>query len=512
MRVKKISISNFRGYKNNIEVEFGDLTAFVGKNDIGKSTILEALDLFFNESAGIVKMDKTDINKDCLKEGNNDITISVIFDQYPEEIIIDATNTTTLNNEYLLNSNEELEIIKIYPNAGKEKVFVKAYHPTNEGCRDLLMKTSSELKKIIDTNAVDCSDRTRNSVMRSSIWNHFHDSLCLSEIEIEINKGDTKAIWQKLKSYLPIFSLFQSDRKNSDGDSEVQDPLKEAVKQILKDEALQAKLDEVASEVEAKLKEVSERTLDKILEMSPEIASTLNPVIPTSENLKWNDVFKNVSISGDGDIPINKRGSGVKRLVLLNFFRAEAERKMNEGNTSKIIYAIEEPETSQHTNNQIKLVNAFNSLSRNANTQVILTTHSANVVKKLGFSDLRLIMNEAETKVIKSISPNNLPYPSLNEVNYLAFGEVTDEYHNELYGFIEAEGRLADFRVGKSSIRYIKILRGGSTKEENVILTDYIRHQIHHPENTLNMRFTDNQLTESIELMRTFILTDIVGV
>lgn len=512
MRVKKISISNFRGYKNNIEAEFGDLTAFVGKNDIGKSTILEALDVFFNEGSGIVKIDKMDINKDFLSEGNNDIAISVIFDQYPEEIIIDATNTTTLNNEYLLNANQELEIIKKYPNAGKEKVFVKAYHPTNEVCKDLLMKTNNELRKVIDTNAVDCSDKTRNSVMRSSIWNHFENSLNLSEVEIEINRGDTKAIWQKLKSYLPIFSLFQSDRKNSDGDSEVQDPLKEAVKQILKDEALQAKLDEVASEVEAKLKEVSDRTLEKILEMSPEIASTLNPVIPTSENLKWNDVFKNVSISGDGDIPINKRGSGVKRLVLLNFFRAEAERKMNEGSTRKIIYAIEEPETSQHTNNQIKLVDAFNSLSKNANTQVILTTHSANVVKRLEFSDLRLITNESETKVIKSISPNNLPYPSLNEVNYLAFGEITDEYHNELYGFIEAEDRLTDFRVGKATIRYIKIIRGGNTREENVILTDYIRHQIHHPENTLNTRFTDSQLSESIEMMRTFISTDIVCV
>lgn len=49
MKLKEISIENFRGYKSRVTVTFEDLTAFVRKNDIGKSTILEALDIFFND-------------------------------------------------------------------------------------------------------------------------------------------------------------------------------------------------------------------------------------------------------------------------------------------------------------------------------------------------------------------------------------------------------------------------------------------------------------------------------
>lgn len=128
-----------------------------------------------------------------------------------------------------------------------------------------------------------------------------------------------KSIWSKLEHYLPMYSLFQSDRKNSDGDSEIQDPLKEAVKIIMGDTAIQQKLDEVAVEVSSKLNEVSQRTLQKLQEINPEIANNLNPVIPSTNNLKWVDVFKNVSISSDEDIPINKRGSGIKRLILLSF-------------------------------------------------------------------------------------------------------------------------------------------------------------------------------------------------
>jgi DNA repair exonuclease SbcCD ATPase subunit len=42
MKIKKIKLENFRTYKDEISIEFNNLTVFVGKNDAGKSTILEA--------------------------------------------------------------------------------------------------------------------------------------------------------------------------------------------------------------------------------------------------------------------------------------------------------------------------------------------------------------------------------------------------------------------------------------------------------------------------------------
>jgi predicted ATP-dependent endonuclease of OLD family len=505
MKIKTIKLKNFRSYKDEVVIELGDLTAFVGKNDIGKSTILDALDIFFNEGKGVIKLDKDDINKQAASEGDYEISISVCFEELPVNIVIDSTNETTLQAEYLLNSSNHLEINKKYPNAGKEKVFVKANHPTNPQCKDLLQKKDSELRTILGNQGIECSDRNRNAIMRASIWNHFISDLQIDEVEIDVTKGDTKSIWDKLQNYLPLYSLFQSDRKNSDGDSEVQDPLKEAVRQILNNEELKQKFNEIAAEVETKLKEVSDRTLEKLREMNPEVANSLNPVIPPAESLKWADVFKSVSITGDEDIPINKRGSGIKRLILLNFFRAEAERRRAEKNIPSIVYAIEEPETSQHTEHQKKLIKAFLTLAATPNTQIIITTHSAALVKELKFEHLRLISQNGNLKTVETVLSGQLPYPSLNEVNYLAFSELTEEYHNELYGFIEAEGQLDTFRSGKPTMSYIKIQRNGSTREEQIMLTEYIRHQIHHPENTHNPRYSFEQLNESLNLMRTFI-------
>ena len=502
MKIKKIKLENFRIYKNETVIDLSNLNVFVGKNDIGKSTILEALDIFFNENKGVIKIDKDDVNKQNRNEGNTVIKLSVVFEDLPETLTIDVTNPTTLSEEYLLKNDGTLEIVKKYPNAGKEKIFIKANHPTNPLCSDLLLKKITDLKKLL-TDDIECEDKTKNAVIRKSIWNHYSNDLQLDEIEIEIAKIDAKNTWEQLKKYMPLYSLFQSDRKNSDGDSEVQNPMKSAVEEILKDVELKTKLDEVAEKVEEKLNEVSRNTLEKLNEMNPEIANSLTPVIPSSDSLKWVDVFKNVSITGDEDIPINKRGSGVKRLVLLNFFRAEAERRKGETNVPSIIYAIEEPETSQHPEHQRKLIEAFIELSEADNTQILMTTHSPAIVKLLDFEHLKLLKNSNSVEIL-NVEKGELPYPSLNEVNYLAFGESNDEYHNELYGYIESEQLLSEFKNGKSTMLYKRVIRG-NLREDQIVLSEYIRHQIHHPENSENERFSNEQLQQSIEEMRNFI-------
>lgn len=504
MKIKSIKIKNFRSYKDETIIDFDDLTVLVGKNDIGKSTILEALDIFFNDGNGMVKIDKTDLNIHASRNDDNETIISVCFVELPQSIIIDSTVETTLEGEYMLNSDGFLEVVKKYKSGGKASVYIRAKHPTNPECKDLLLKKNTELKRIITTQGIDCENQSVNAIMRTAIWNHYSENLILQDSEIDVSKEDAKRIWDKLSSYLPLYSLFQSDRKNSDSDSEVQDPLKEAVKQIINDEELQNTLASVAEIVETKLKAVSSRTLEKLREMDPAVANSLNPIIPTADKLKWGDVFKAVSISGDEDIPINKRGSGVKRLVLLNFFRAEAERRAEEGDNTGIIYAIEEPETSQHSNNQRILINALKDLSRAANTQIILTTHSPVIVKELDFHNLRLICGDEDRKQILTVEPAVLQYPSLNEVNYAAYGEATEEYHNELYGFLEFQQWLNDYKMGRPQRQYLYV-KNGNTRNWSLDLTEYVRHQIHHPENHSNAHFTQAELRQSIEDMRAYI-------
>ena len=506
MKISHLRISNFRCYQNKTTIKINDLTCFVGKNDIGKSTILEAMDIFFNESKRVIKIDTEDINKLNLKDANPDIEITVVFEDVPQEIIIDATNKTTLESEYLLNKDKKLEIVKRYQNAGKEKVFIKAWHPSNINCSDLLLKKQNDLRKIIKEKSIHCTDNNKNSIMRKAIWGHYSDELEFKEVEIDVTKEDAKKIWEKLKSYMPLYFLFQSDRKNSDGDDEVQDPMKLTVQQSIKSAELQPHLKKITDKVYEDCNQVAMDTLREAKRIDPEIANEFKVFTPPSDILKWADVFKNISIHDDKGISINNRGSGVRRLVSLSFFITEVERRKKERGVPNIIYAVEEPETSQHPENQKKLITALLELSKIPHVQVILTTHSPSIVKMLDFGDLKLIYKSDNLAVeVRNVEKKSLPFPSLNEVNFLAFDEFDEGYHGELYGFIEDKKWLKEFEVEKELRDYRRKKKNGKIITEQITLSEYIRHQIHHPENKLNKKYTREELKKSIELMREFI-------
>ena len=103
------------------------------------------------------------------------------------------------------------------------------------------------------------------------------------------------------------------------------------------------------------------------------------------------------------------------------------------------------------------------------------------------------------------VLPSQLKYPSLNEVNFIAFNEATEEYHDELYGFIDFQGWREEYERGKPRRPYKQIGRNRKIIETEKILTEYIRHQIHHPENTNNNKYTEEELLDSIKMMREFI-------
>ena len=400
MRIKRLILKNFRIFKETTIIDLDNLTAFIGKNDIGKSTILDALDIFFNGKDAQVKLDREDISKGA---DSDEILIGVAFENFPQKLIVDVTVPTNLKEEFLLNKDGLLEIHKKYANGDikKEQVYIVANHPAHESLKDLLTLKISELKQRAQELDVDLSDEDKRiaSRIRKAIRNKFIDEdIELEETEIPVNKEGAKQIWEQLKSYLPLYALFKVDRANVDQDSEVQDPMKIAIKKILREQELQSKLEEVHEKVKRAITEIANETINKLQEMNPEIAQELKPIVPEP---KWESVFKGITISSDEGIPLNKRGSGVRRLILLNFFRAEAEKKKEERNVPNIIYAFEEPETSQHPDHQHKLIDAFLSLSERDDTQIILTTHSPGIAGLLPIENLRFLYKQNDKVVVE---------------------------------------------------------------------------------------------------------------
>lgn len=386
MKLKKIYIENFRCYKERIAIDIEDLTTFIGKNDIGKSTVLDALEIFFNNET--VKIDSKDCN---IHSDSSQVKIACDFTDLPCQLILDSGEKTSLSAEYLTLQEDTLCIKKIFDCSKakpSEDVYIVANHPTIAGLNDLLSLKEKELQKRIKEKGLKCPLKG-NPTMRSALWNTEQNlELQITDIPVSKSKEDMKAIWNKLDSYLPTFALFQSDRSSQDTDGEVQNPMKLAVQEAIRE--VQDDIEAIQNKVREKAMEIAERTQQALLDIDRGLASQLTPIFSAPASSKWAGLFS-VGMDTDEGISLNKRGSGIRRLILVGFFKAEAERKAKSSNKKDIIYAIEEPETAQHPDNQRRLIQAFKELSQAENCQVILTTHSPELAKELPLSGIRFI-------------------------------------------------------------------------------------------------------------------------
>ncbi len=143
-----------------------------------------------------------------------------------------------------------------------------------------------------------------------------------SEIMLDVDKEfgtDTKSLWGKILDLLPTYAIFKADRESSDGDSEAKNPLQQAVK------TLRLRCRTKLQRWKMRFRTASwmshrERWINYV-KCSPELASELTPRF--KEKPKWTFNF---TLDGENGIPINKRGSGIRRLILLNFFGLRLKR------------------------------------------------------------------------------------------------------------------------------------------------------------------------------------------
>lgn len=431
MKLKQLKLKNFRGYKEEILIEFGNLTAFVGKNDVGKSTILEALEIFFNNKT--IQCEREDLSVNHEVEDEN-IEISCVFSDIEIPIILDSNFETNLKDEYLLNKDGFLEIKKVLKCSivkPKANSYIVCYHPSEENCKDLLLLKSTELKRRAENLDIpkENYNASINASIRRAIFNKF-SNLNLIETDLAVDKEDSKKIFNKLEEYFPMYALFQSDRASSDSDKEIVDPMQIAISQAIK--GLEVEINKIKEEVKEKTLEIANKTLEKLKEMNSTLADSLIPEFKAEP--KFDSLFK-LSINSDDGIAINKRGSGVRRLILLNFFRAEAERQLNENpKKNNIIYAFEEPETSQHPNHQIMLIESFLKLSQKENCQIILTTHTPALAGMLPLNSLRLIKKEKGK--IEIFSTSEETYKEITDM----LGILPEPIPNTSKGILLVEG------------------------------------------------------------------------
>lgn len=408
MKLTKVILHNYRCYTDDIPVSMDNLTCIIGRNDVGKSSIMEALDAFFNDN----NINKSDLSATAPADDQK-IEITCIFTNLPEEMVLDSSAPCNLDEEGLLNAQKELEIKRVWDCTGKalgKSTYLHCNYYNASEAAGLLSKKKDTLKAFIQNNAITMLDGGRTTInrdMRKAIRAHY-SMVDRSEQYIKVDGGLTaedniKSIWKVISEQLPIYALFKMDRVLSDKDGNVQDPMKLAIEEALKVDEIQQKLRDVEEFVKTHTSEIADATIQKLSNFDSKLAERLQSSF--SKECRWASVF-DISLLNENNIPLNKRGSGIRRLVLLSFFQAQAETKKQEKNAPSIIYAIEEPETSQHPEHQLEIIHSLITLAEQPSTQVIFTTHSANLVCEIPIESIRYVVNEPNLAVKIPLLPD----------------------------------------------------------------------------------------------------------
>lgn len=200
-----------------------------------------------------------------------------------------------------------------------------------------------------------------------------------------------------------------------------------------------------------------------------------------------------------------KLGSGIELVlaILLQKFLSDQAKGQK-------IFMIDEPELHLHPRAQEKLGAIL--LDEARNSQIVISSHSPYLLKVLARSCSMVVCRKTDgTFEVAQVSRSSglFPWsPSFGEVNYLAFRIPTIEFFNELYGYImernvlRRSSDLDAFLISRGERNDMKWVMHPSKTVLDVTLATYVRHDIHHPENSNNLAHTSAELVDAIEMLR----------
>jgi putative ATP-dependent endonuclease of OLD family len=466
MQLNAVTVTGFRGYRDSLTLMIeGSITTLVGRNDAGKSSIFEALDVFFGQA----KLDITDFTVGS----DEPLSITCTFTALPTEVVLDSERSTSLKDEHLLDANSNLSITKTWMRSklSAPSIYANASHPTTaDGPTSLLNEKLAALKSRARASGIedsDVGDRRTSSAYRQAIWRSALSSgdMSMQLISVPLSSEDGKSVWAALSSYMPEFHLFRADRPGTEADQLAQDPAKAAIKAVL--DRHEEQLTNLSITVQKEVTDLLADVVGRLAEVAPGLADSLTPTDPQPV---WSKAFSGLQFIDENNVPLSKRGSGTRRLVLLSFFRATAEKDLELEEAEEagepqyrrgVITAVEEPETALHADLQTDIVNALLDIGELPHRQVLLTTHSANLMRLVPTRSIRYITRQGPTRSVVTALPNGDAKQLIQELNK-SLGIFTD--HN-VRCFVLIEGR--------NDVAALKALSAALSEDSSLAVTSF---------------------------------------
>jgi predicted ATP-dependent endonuclease of OLD family len=410
MLLKRISISNFRSIAD-LEVDFERFTALMGANNCGKSTVMNAIELFFDAAPKLTLEDYFN------KQESLNIQITATFGELTpleREEFSGAVRDGELavSREFGINSEHN----------GVYSVFAKV-NPDFKSVREETNGTKrrsfyAELRKRYpDLRAAQSADAIEPELRRWELENDGATSFekvrgFFGAINVANGKLKRKTFVQLIPAVKEASQEFGDPRR-----SPVMMLLSNITRQTFENRAdVQTFIDEMRTQFE---KLTNPESVPQLRDISKNLTEIVQNFYSDTELLAgWSDDEQiqvsyptpEISIKHrDLDVNISSVGHGLQRALVFTVVQYLAEQQSTNENVdasevseykepySDIILLIEEPEIYQHPIKQMVIYRALKQLAAGFNKstgirlQIIFSTHSEKFIEMKDFNHARLV-------------------------------------------------------------------------------------------------------------------------
>jgi putative ATP-dependent endonuclease of the OLD family len=389
MKLSRVEVKNYKSI-SHIIANIDDLTAIVGKNNYGKSALLDAIQCFYG--------DKT-INDDDFHMGKEEnIEISLLFSNIENEDIERFFNYKSMNNKTMLKimEKEDNQILKERELSKLEEKRVQKFAETTEKFGIDIEHNDSILIKLI-------KPRRGNSVYKLSndtnvAKNDFSKLIPPIKVISALRTPDKETTAGTKSNMKELISLLQEQQEE---ENFVRLPNSREKLTYGEIKAL------ISTNEEEQCRNLS---TDLTTHFQEAISTdTLTVKVKIEEGFKFDFKYKTVLIDRDmphKEIDILSCGTGLQSMMILSILQTYI-KMMNDSN---LILLIEEPEVYLHPSLQRKMINTLVKISKK--NQVLLTTHSPIIISKIDQQNIHCInkvggvtsiMNATATTIIEEL-------------------------------------------------------------------------------------------------------------
>ena len=389
MFIEKIILKNFRGYKIAELSDLSEFNAFVGKNDSGKSTILEAIAVFLKLN---YKADK----EDFYLQNPDEMFVQLNFREFPEILKINDIDYNLTEVGYI-HSDGSLKIRRKFNEIGDKGAFLIITSDFEEvKFLNLISKKEKEINNLLDELEISYSKSGRGITNYSKVCkireNLIERGHKLTDGVIVIPSSD---IHKELLKYLPKNLLHVRSREEQDvGGAYIQNYFRETIpiQETCKDE-----IDKIHSEIENNIESIFYQVHSILNEHLPNQYAEIRPEIIIDHK----KIFSvNIVIKDESGIETSfmSRGTGTKRLVTLSLIQhiAESDVNLKKDYSSKMLLLLEEPETYLHPQAQRALASSLKKIAEDPDYQIFITSHSPSVIAEVPLDSISLTQYSAE--------------------------------------------------------------------------------------------------------------------